>query len=221
MNFTEYLNEIDKSHSMVMVNDKRAFLPVEKITEKYRGANLWVMKLSWDSTIRIPYDYRPLKSMGIYLNSLFHLCERTHSLTKDTGYKNASQWFVHCLHELCLIEIDDCVNARIEKLERSWSKGFVDKESKQLAMMRGYENPYTDKKCKALETLIDRAIDLTSKSTVFEKLWKQYLKDYRCYINDLKNNKLIKHAFIENDVYTVQVKGGKSLANKRKIAKII
>lgn len=221
MDFTEYLNEINKNYSRIIVNDKKACLPVEKITEKYRGANLWVMKLSWDDTIRIPYNYRPLKPMGIYLNSLFHLCKETHSLTTNSGYENASQWFINCLHELCLIEINDCVNDRIEKLERSWSKGFIDKESKQLSMMRRYENPYTDKRCKALETLIDKAIALTSISPVFVRMWKKYLKDYSGYINDLKNNKSIKHAFIENGVYTVQIKGGKSLANKIKITKIV
>jgi len=223
MNINEYTIESAQKYFAINVQDNLACMPVEAIVDKWRGVNIWVMHECWDkSKIKIPYHYLPLKALGIFASKLFLLCVSTHSFDEDPTYKNASQWFHQTLMELCRLEIDQSLNGKIEPLERSWTKGFIDSESKRLQALKNNKNPYKAfDNCNALVDLFDKALKLKKDSGVYyDQVWKKFIDAYAAYIKDLKTNPRIKHAFIKSDFYTMQVKGGKSEAYKKKIANV-
>lgn len=206
----------------IEIADINAAPAIQVIYEKWLVANMWVGKLAFSSTIKIPYRYHPYKSLGFFAYNLFLVCERITTLNKkDNPRLSSIDWFNHCISELCRIEMEECLSG-ITIIENSWKKSFIDSESRKLAMLRNIEtdkpeNPYAKyQNSKAISKLVLEAQIWAGRSNVFrEKVWKPFIKSYSLYIKDLKSNPNIKHGYIENGDYVLQIGKGKSNAAKR------
>ena len=205
----------------IIIDDVRAQKPIEVIQEKWRVANMWVIKLGYSNSIKIPYRYSPYKSLGLFAYNLFLVCKEVYFINGNKRFNNGAEWFNHALIELCLIEVNECLKG-IKIIENSWKKSFIDSESRKLAKLKSLEeNPYSlYPDYKAISELINLASHLATTSDVFfKKYWKPFLKSYSTYINDLKKHPEIKHGYIDKEGdYILQIGNGKSPASRIKIS---
>jgi hypothetical protein len=202
----------------ITIIDAYAKIPIEIIHDKWQIAYLYTVKYVWSSKIKIHPAYYPYKSLGYFAYKLYRLVVAVEGFKRNTNFNNAVDLFKQLLLELFLIEVHDCNNG-IKIIERSWKKSFIALEAQKLSKLRNYKNPYKDiPDVKIIVEFFDTVINFAEQANGFnQEFYKPFLKAYLSYINDLKTNQRIKHGFIKNGEYILQIGGGKSSANKRKI----
>jgi hypothetical protein len=204
----------------ITVSDFRATLPVEAITDRFQALNTWIIKLLFDSRVKIPYHYQPLKKHAELLKTIFLLCERCHSFKLGNNYKNASDWFHDCLRELCTMELDISLNNKLEPIDGSWKKAYIAWNRNFYTSLKNNQNPFNSP---ALSQLIQASLEQKSDGNTifFNEKWKPFLSAYSAYVTDLQKNSKIHHGYIENNKYIIQNGKGKSNASKITVAQFV
>jgi hypothetical protein len=160
----------------------------------------WVIKLEWDSRYKIPEKrvvIEATKPIGVWLQSILHLCEKAHSASvlggQATRYLNAANWFSAIVQEIWAFGIASffaeilypVADTEIEQRQRAISRDKKRLEIRLLhntcSRIKALEKPVRyplaqfaqfqdlDTTDLALGDLLAKAIDLAERSDQFRK----------------------------------------------------
>lgn len=186
----------------------------------------WLIKWEWSKKHKIPGKRtiaKALESKGRFLQQIFYLCERCHTLQDevpvDISYRHAAYWFGIVYWEMIMHEIYTVFET--EKLKKGNKKEFVLSERRiEAQMLKERKNPLREcspesDPMQATNKLMVSGIALANKSDTFaEKYWEPFVKAYTAD-NTRLDQADFGRAFIEQDKAYIQDGRGRG---KRAIA---
>ena len=193
---------------------KRSLPIICTLLDYWEVAKFWVIKLEWDNRVK-PHQNKALsdalKPKGLFLQSIFYLCEKCVSYDETINMK-VGMWYQHCVLELINMDIEQLHNPP-KIYNHNYKKAFLDVEKNKLSLLKNHENPYEKP---YLKSLIDTSISLCGKSNVFDKkYYKTFLTAYRGSIQEFESPKWAIGYMDNKDKYWVQ--GGKGRYGTQKI----
>jgi hypothetical protein len=175
------------SNSAVIPYTKASLPVINEISDYWCLGLNWVIRLEWDSNFKVCSDKKlaeALKPRGLFLQSLFLLCERCASY--GYGNDNASVWFQKCLLELVELEAESLFNPP-KVYHKNIKESLLDLDRKKLQYLKKFENPYGKP---TLKSLINCAVALAEESDIFRKNhYKNFLTAYKNHIEELNSSR--------------------------------